>query len=50
MDHGHIPLAREAEQVQRLHQHTHLSWEMEQLSEAASHILEMGEKKTTLRA
>nr|KAF6387759.1 hypothetical protein mMyoMyo1_008197 [Myotis myotis] len=50
-DRGHIPqwfleellgdsMALEAEQVQRMNQHTHLSWEMEQLSEASSHILE----------
>ncbi|KAK1334123.1 hypothetical protein QTO34_005123 [Cnephaeus nilssonii] len=51
MDRGHIPqqsleellgdsMALEAEQVQRMNQHTHLSWDMEQLSEAASLMLE----------
>ncbi|XP_014404587.1 PREDICTED: protein Daple [Myotis brandtii] len=52
LDRGHIPqqllkellgdsMALEAEQVQRMNQPAHLSWEMEQQSEASSHILEL---------
>ncbi|XP_070256847.1 protein Daple-like [Myotis yumanensis] len=51
LDRGHIPqrfleellgdsMALEAERVQRMNQPAHLSWEMEQLSEASNRILE----------
>ncbi|XP_070256834.1 protein Daple-like [Myotis yumanensis] len=51
LDRGHIPqrfleellgdsMALKAEQVQRMNQPAHLSWEMEQLSEASNRILE----------
>ncbi|KAK1334122.1 hypothetical protein QTO34_005122 [Cnephaeus nilssonii] len=42
-------MALEAEQVQRMNQHTHLSWDMEQLSKAASRYLELEKEKQTLQ-